>query len=143
MFRFDNPDAFLVLLMTAAAYFTVRAVARGSWRWLALVGVALAPALLMGLRRTTIARRKLARMAAVCVLLAMAPFAAWTWRNWQVFHVFEPLAPRYTNDPGQQAIPGQFDLASPFFKGLAHVRLNDESYAYIDRTGRIIFNYRP
>ena len=41
MFRFDNPDAFLVLLMTAAAYFTVRAVARGSWRWLALVGVAL------------------------------------------------------------------------------------------------------
>jgi hypothetical protein len=72
----------------------------------ALVGVALAPALLMGLRRTTIARRKLARMAAVCVLLAMAPFAAWTWRNWQVFHVFEPLAPRYTNDPGQQAIPG-------------------------------------
>jgi 4-amino-4-deoxy-L-arabinose transferase-like glycosyltransferase len=41
MFRFDNPDAFLVLLMTAAAYFTVRALAKGSWRWLALVGVAL------------------------------------------------------------------------------------------------------
>jgi len=41
MFRFDNPDAFLVLLMTAAAYFTVRALHRGSWRWLALVGVAL------------------------------------------------------------------------------------------------------
>jgi len=49
----------------------------------------------------------------------------------------------YIDRSGQQAIPGQFDLASPFFKGLAHVRLNDESYAYIDRTGRIIFNYRP
>ena len=24
----------------------------------------------------------------VCVLLALLPFAAWTWRNWQVFHVF-------------------------------------------------------
>ncbi len=41
MFRFDNPDAFLVLLMTAAAYCTVRALAKGSWRWLGLVGVAL------------------------------------------------------------------------------------------------------
>jgi 4-amino-4-deoxy-L-arabinose transferase-like glycosyltransferase len=41
MFRFDNPDALLVLLMSAAAYFTVRAMAKGSWRWLALVGIAL------------------------------------------------------------------------------------------------------
>ena len=37
MFRFDNPDAMLVLLMTAAAYATVRAVERASWRWLSLV----------------------------------------------------------------------------------------------------------
>ncbi|MDF2444514.1 MAG: hypothetical protein JWR01_2717, partial [Subtercola sp.] len=41
MFRFDNPDALLVLLMTAAAYFVVRALPRASWRWLALAGVAL------------------------------------------------------------------------------------------------------
>src|SRR4051794_20121529 len=39
MFRFDNPDALLVLLMTAAAYATVRAVENGSWKWLALTGV--------------------------------------------------------------------------------------------------------
>jgi 4-amino-4-deoxy-L-arabinose transferase-like glycosyltransferase len=39
MFRFDNPDALLVLLMTAAAYATVRAVEKGSWKWLALTGV--------------------------------------------------------------------------------------------------------
>ena len=41
MFRFDNPDALLVLLMTAGAYCTVRALPRGSWRWIALAGVAI------------------------------------------------------------------------------------------------------
>jgi hypothetical protein len=45
-------------------------------------------------------------MAVVCVLLALLPFVAWTWRNWQVFHVLEPLAPRYANDPGEAAYPG-------------------------------------
>ncbi|WP_250037437.1 ArnT family glycosyltransferase [Paractinoplanes maris] len=41
MFRYDNPDALLVLLMTAGAYTTVRAVEQASWRWLALTGVLL------------------------------------------------------------------------------------------------------
>ncbi len=41
MFRFNNPDALLVLLMTAAAYTTVRAVEAASGRWLALTGVLL------------------------------------------------------------------------------------------------------
>jgi len=45
-------------------------------------------------------------MAAVCGLLALMPFVAWTWRNWRVMHVFEPLAPRYANDPGQETYPG-------------------------------------
>ncbi len=34
------------------------------------------------------------------------PFALWTHRNWQVFHVFEPLAPRSACDPGEDAYPG-------------------------------------
>lgn len=38
MFRFNNPDALLVLLMTAAAWATVHAIERGSIRWFALVG---------------------------------------------------------------------------------------------------------
>jgi hypothetical protein len=102
----------------------------------ALVGVALAPALVVGLGRkkhpsgvkqlangvspeggggfnhriepTASSRAlaperdfKLLRVAAVCVLLALMPFAAWTWRNWQVFHIFEPLAPRLANDPDE------------------------------------------
>lgn len=41
MFRFNNPDAVMVLLMTAAAYCTVRALDRAGARWLALAGVAL------------------------------------------------------------------------------------------------------
>jgi hypothetical protein len=45
-------------------------------------------------------------MALVCALLALAPFAAWSWRNWQVFHVFQPLAPRMANDPGEDTHPG-------------------------------------
>ncbi len=41
MFRFNNPDALLVLLMTAAAYTLVRAVENGRSRWLALTGLLL------------------------------------------------------------------------------------------------------
>ncbi len=53
-----------------------------------------------------IRRSKLARMAIVCALLAVAPFAWWALRNWRVFHVFEPLAPRYAVDPGEDVDPG-------------------------------------
>jgi hypothetical protein len=38
--------------------------------------------------------------AALCVILPLAP---WTVRNWRVFHVVEPLAPLYANDPGELA----------------------------------------
>ncbi|MGU3292399.1 ArnT family glycosyltransferase [Williamsia sp. M5A3_1d] len=40
MFRFNNPDAAMVLLMTAGAYCAIRATAVASARWLALAGVA-------------------------------------------------------------------------------------------------------
>lgn len=39
MFRFNNPDALLVLLMTLGAWATLRAIEQGSIRWMALVGV--------------------------------------------------------------------------------------------------------
>src|SRR5450755_4470960 len=38
MFRFNNPDALLVMLMVAGAYCMVRAVERGSTRWLLAAG---------------------------------------------------------------------------------------------------------
>src|SRR5688500_20334805 len=39
MFRFNNPDALLVLLMVAGAYATVRAIENGSTKWLVWAGV--------------------------------------------------------------------------------------------------------
>ncbi len=113
----------------------------------ALVGVALAPALVWGLlwgttgaeshgeRTTDSARLKscpdtfwsrnrasarpasreagnrpslfsLLRMGLVCLVLALLPFGLWAARNWRVFHVFEPLAPRYATDPGEPINPG-------------------------------------
>ncbi|MFJ6672987.1 ArnT family glycosyltransferase [Actinosynnema sp. NPDC091369] len=41
VFRFNLPDALLVLLMVAGAYCTVRALEKGSGWWLALAGVAI------------------------------------------------------------------------------------------------------
>ena len=83
-----------------------------------LVAVALVPVMVMGLRRddgpkahtseakTLTFHAPLVRMAVVCMLLALAPFAIWTWRNWHVFHAFEPLAPRMANDPGEDTHTG-------------------------------------
>jgi hypothetical protein len=59
----------------------------------------------------------------------------------------------YIDQNGHQAIPGRFALASPFFKGLAHIEVlsravRNESkhtgtFAYIDSTGRTVFTYKP
>ncbi len=72
----------------------------------ALVAVAFAPALVLGLPAGVVSRTQLARLGVTCFLLALLPFAAWTWRNWRVFHVFQPLAPRYANDPWETTNPG-------------------------------------
>jgi 4-amino-4-deoxy-L-arabinose transferase-like glycosyltransferase len=50
--------------------------------------------------------RKTLRIALVTGLLSLLPFLPWTMRNWHTFHVFQPLAPRYANDPGEFAFPG-------------------------------------
>jgi hypothetical protein len=65
----------------------------------ALVAISLWPALLFARDGTALAPAF--RRALLCGILSVLPFAAWTARNWQAFHVFEPLAPRYANDPGE------------------------------------------
>jgi hypothetical protein len=40
--------------------------------------------------------------AALFSVVALAPLAPWTARNWLDFHIFEPLAPRHVNDPGER-----------------------------------------
>jgi 4-amino-4-deoxy-L-arabinose transferase-like glycosyltransferase len=46
IFRFNNPDALLVLVLTLAGYCLIRAIESASWRWLALLGVAMGLAFL-------------------------------------------------------------------------------------------------
>jgi hypothetical protein len=67
----------------------------------ALVGVALVPAALLRIPKLLIHPARMARIATVCAVLALAPFALWAVRNWMVFDVFEPLAPRLATDPGE------------------------------------------
>ncbi|MFC5862585.1 ArnT family glycosyltransferase [Acidicapsa dinghuensis] len=66
----------------------------------ALLAFALWPALFFA-RATTQSLRPMLSKALIAGVLAVLPFAFWAVRNWQVFHVFEPLAPRYANDPGE------------------------------------------
>ena len=38
---------------------------------------------------------------AVAFLIFLLPLLFWSGRNWRTFHVIQPLAPRYANDPGE------------------------------------------
>jgi hypothetical protein len=50
--------------------------------------------------------RKGLKYAVISGALAVIPFVPWTVRNWNTFHVFQPLAPRYATDPGETTTPG-------------------------------------
>ena len=52
-------------------------------------------------------RRSLTTTSIYC-LVALAPIAVWTLRNWVTFHVFQPLAPRYLGDPGDRPNVGVY-----------------------------------
>ncbi len=89
MFRFNNPDALLTLLMAVGAYSTARAVEKASPRWLVLVGVLLGMGFLTKMLQvllvlpafavayviaapTTLAKRILHSLAAGAALVATA-----------------------------------------------------------------------
>ncbi|WP_063047817.1 ArnT family glycosyltransferase [Nocardia pseudovaccinii] len=72
MFRFNNPDALLVLLLVVAAYCTVRATERGSGRWLASAGVAVGFGFL-----TKMMQAFLVLPALGLVFLVAAPIGFW------------------------------------------------------------------
>ena len=50
-------------------------------------------------------RRSLTTTSIYCAA-ALAPIAVWTVRNWVTLQVFQPLAPRYLNDPGERVNTG-------------------------------------
>ena len=66
----------------------------------ALIAFALWPALIFS-RGSGVKLAPALRRAVLCGVLAVLPFGVWTGRNLSTFHVFEPLAPRYANDPGE------------------------------------------
>lgn len=66
----------------------------------ALIAVAFWPALLLAPKTSSISFARAFRLALVCGILAVLPFCFWTWRNARTFGVFQPLAPRYAVDPG-------------------------------------------
>ena len=99
----------------------IRAESRIHWAWLALTavglscatlfrpdGVLLPLAVLPGIWWYTrhCGTRASSRATLICALLAMLPLAPWTIRNYRAFHVFQPLAPRYANDPDEDPLPG-------------------------------------
>jgi 4-amino-4-deoxy-L-arabinose transferase-like glycosyltransferase len=72
MFRFNNPDALLVLLLVAAAYCMVRATETASTRWIALSGCAIGLAFLTKLLQAFLVVPGLA-----LVFLVAAPVGMW------------------------------------------------------------------
>ncbi|MGP3914161.1 ArnT family glycosyltransferase [Nonomuraea sp. 10N515B] len=78
MFRFNNPDALLVLLLTVAGYCVVRAQERGATRWLVLAGAAIGFAFLAKMLQAFLVLPGFA-----LVYLLTAPVAFWR-RIWQL-----------------------------------------------------------
>jgi hypothetical protein len=96
----DAPRWSWALIMVAAWSYAALLRPEG-----ALLAVTLCPAILVyGHRRWGAAR--MARWAVACGAISVLPFIPWALRNWQTFHVFEPLAPRYAVDPGESAESG-------------------------------------
>ncbi|MGO9318552.1 MAG: glycosyltransferase family 39 protein [Terracidiphilus sp.] len=69
-----------------------------------LLSAAIVPGICWYTRRSSPAAALQATL--LCALLTALPFVPWTIRNYRVFHVFQPLAPRYANDPGDDPLPG-------------------------------------
>ncbi len=113
----ETPSIFCVAL---GLYAFAAVLEKPSWKWIlalafalsyaallrpdgALLAVALLPALIFyGSSRLP----QSLRVALICGLLSLLPFAAWTLRNWHTFHVFQPLAPRSATDPGEPKASG-------------------------------------
>jgi len=57
-----------------------------------------------GLRRRGLGVGMRVAPVVVAALMVALPLSLWAVRNWRVFHVFQPLAPRYANDP-DEAVP--------------------------------------
>src|SRR5208283_633173 len=114
-----------VALDSAVAAFVASEAGRGSWAVWSECGVAVSAGIMLrpdgGILLITIGLFLLGRMwrrpgerahlfwaGALVLALSIAPLVPWTLRNWRDFHRFEPLAPRYANDP-DEFVPSGYD----------------------------------
>jgi 4-amino-4-deoxy-L-arabinose transferase-like glycosyltransferase len=106
----------VVALFSLERWETERGAGVRSWGWVVVIGCALSGAVLLrpdqgllaaailpvllwvGLRRRGQGLGARLAPAMVASLLVVLPLMVWTARNWRVFHVIQPLAPRYAND---------------------------------------------
>jgi hypothetical protein len=72
-----------------------------------LILPALGLALLVIFFRTT-KKKQVVFAGLVLAVTSLGPLAPWTVRNWRVFHVWQPLASRYANDP-EEFLPRGFN----------------------------------
>ncbi|MGV1003841.1 MAG: ArnT family glycosyltransferase [Candidatus Nanopelagicales bacterium] len=82
MFRFNNPDALLVLLLVAAACAMTRAVETGSLRWILLAGV------LVGLGFLTKMMQAFLVLPGFVAMYAVAAPLTWRTRLWHLLAAF-------------------------------------------------------
>lgn len=89
-------------------------------RWVGVSGLAMAYAILLrpeqgllaasvlpvmlwiGRREAHLGTWAAFRPVLLASFLILFPLVPWTARNWHTFHVFQPLAPRFANDPGEE-----------------------------------------
>lgn len=65
-----------------------------------LILAALGIALLVVLFRNA-DKKKVVLSGLLLAIASLAPLAPWAYRNWHVFHVWQPLTSRYATDPGE------------------------------------------
>jgi len=53
-------------------------------------------------------KRRIVSAGVLVLVVSLAPLVPWTVRNWRVFHIFQPLAPRYANNPWE-FVPAGFN----------------------------------
>jgi len=113
----ETPTLFCMAL---AFYGFARWVEQGAGlnRWIGVLGFALAWAVLLRPEQGMLAAVVVPGMIWVCArrygvalgavlpalvvsCLTVLPLVPWTARNWRTFHVVQPLAPRYANDPSE------------------------------------------
>lgn len=65
-----------------------------------LLAAVVVPAVAWGAWRQASSAQAVKQVALLCAVILL-PLVPWTVRNWHDFHVVQPLAPRYANDPGE------------------------------------------